>query len=259
MATLAEKKAAKAAAERKEKQKKLLVVPAAIAAALILALAVRFAPRATAALGAISNPAPRTDVEFFELLDNSGSIIAMDPQAKLGIANEADSIAGKISQLLGTVRVKVLRFGHTVVELPDAPYDSDGLLKTLKSDYIDANCDPEGGTFLAQALTRVEERSTPGSTLMIAVASTSWDDSTEARAKLAELKKSRKVILLVHGAAVHNVKVNKTQTDVRGQMASDIQVLGADGKVVGPTDFQDAVERWIPERLKANRIKLAGE
>jgi hypothetical protein len=164
-----------------------------------------------------------------------------------------------MNQLLGNVRVKVIRFGHTVVDLPDTPYDSEALLQTLKSDYIDAGCDPQGGTRLATALDRVEKRATPGATLAISVASTSWDDSKKVRAKLTELKKTRRVILLVHGAAVHNVKVHKTQMDLRGVMAADIQALGADGKVVGPTDFQDAVERWLPERLKANRVKLAGE
>lgn len=259
MATLAEKRAAKEAARRGERRKNLLIALAAIPVILAMFLVARFAPRATAALGNLTHPAPRTDVEFFELLDNSRSILAMDPRAKIGIARETDAVAGTMGRLLGPVRMKVIRFGHTTVDLFDAPYDAEALIRTLKSDYIDAGCDPESGTLLAQGLMRVARCASPGSTLVVSVASTSWDDSKEAvRRELTELKKGHRVILLVHGAAVHNVKTSKSQTDTRGTMSRDLETLGDDHKVAGPTDFQDAVERWLPERLRANRVRLAG-
>ena len=260
MATLAEKRAAKEAAKRGERRKNLLLALAAVPVILAMFLVARFAPRAAATLGGITHPAPRTDVEFFELLDNSGSIIAMNPRAKFGIAGEAEAVAGKMSRLLGTVRVRVIRFGHTVVDLFDAPYDAEPLLQTLKSDYIDAGCDPEGGTLLARGLERVARCASPGATLVVSVASTSWDDPKQAvRRELTELKKGHRVILLVHGAAVHNVRTSKAQTDTRGTMSRDLETLGEDRKVAGPTDFQDAVERWLPERLRANGVRLAGE
>lgn len=258
MSLLEQRNAAKAATKKKETQKKILLALIALPVIVALILMARFGTIATVWAEGLSNPPARTDIECFMVLDNSKSINAIVKDAKQNIAADADTIAKRESQLLGAIRLKMMRMGHTVTDLEDSTYNPDGFIKSLTANYIDAGCDPEEGTYLAKVLDRINSRATPGATVLLAVASNGWDDSAETRTSLNQLRKQHPLILCGFGTQVHNVKKNKTQMDLIGDMRKDIAQLGPDGRIVLDTELPDTL-LWLVERLKAHKIKLQGQ
>lgn len=259
--TLQERRQARAAAAQKEQRSNALqwlwVIPVLLIGGLIYA----FSPRINQAMDNMQHPQPRADVVHIALLSNSKSDTtaksAAVPDPKKLVADQAVALSDTLSARLGPVESTLVRFASRPVELYRGPNDPEMLLKTLKADYLDANPDPTPGTLLAPALEYGLKDVSSKALVVVSVGTDAWEDAGEVHGVLQQLRaQKRKVLVLVHGVPIHNVKIAKTQMDLRGAARHSLRSLGSDVCVASGSDFADAIDRWLPNKLRSQGIQL---
>lgn len=247
--------AVKQQAQTKKRMQAFWVIPALLA---VVALCVMM-PTINSVLDNFQHPPLRSDVVHVALLGNSASDVCMRPKSE--VLAQADVINTLLPQRLSSVRTHLMHFASRPVDLYNGFTDPVILHKVIENDYVKVKTDPEPGTYLAKALKAGIDPLPHSSVVVLSIATDSWEDAPEVTKLLKEYKQQgRRIIALIYSVPVHKVDVATIQLDLRGEIRDCMQGLGsnlyiASGKA-GSGEFNDAVDRWLVERLRAEKIQL---